>query len=85
MSYAELGVFGSLRKVDRCGPVSMVQKLLPLWCAPGSYEAVDGGRGLTPEEVGEKIKRFFRYTPHLSTTFLYIHSRQLILIEFGHL
>ena len=78
MSYAELGVFGSLRKVDRCGPVSMVQKLLPLWCAPGSYEAVDGGRGLTPEEVGDKIKRFFRYST--SVNYFFIHSRQLILI-----
>jgi NAD+ synthase (glutamine-hydrolysing) len=31
MSYAELGVFGSLRKISRCGPVTMFLKLLQLW------------------------------------------------------
>jgi hypothetical protein len=39
------------------GPVSMFQQLLPVWSAP----AADGGRGLTPSEVADKVKRFFRF------------------------
>lgn len=31
MSYAELGVYGRLRKLARCGPVSMLRQLLVLW------------------------------------------------------
>ena len=37
MSYAELGVYGRLRKLSRCGPVSMLRQLLVLWrdqCVP---------------------------------------------------
>jgi NAD+ synthase (glutamine-hydrolysing) len=49
MSYAELGVFGKLRKISRCGPVSMFQKLLAMW------------NHLRPTEVAEKVKRFFFY------------------------
>ena len=52
MSYAELGAFGRLRKVHRCGPLTMYQRLLVEWVPQ---------RGLTPQEVGEKVKRFFRY------------------------
>ena len=35
MSYEELGIYGRLRKVYRCGPVSMYQKLVALWTKPG--------------------------------------------------
>jgi len=31
MTYEELGIFGRLRKLYRCGPVSMYQKLVSLW------------------------------------------------------
>jgi NH3-dependent NAD+ synthetase len=47
MSYAELADFGRLRKVERCGPVSMFQQLFPRWSA--SLE--DGGRALSAAEV----------------------------------
>ena len=49
MSYAELGVFGFLRKVQRCGPVSMFLKLLTQWSK------------LSPILIAEKVKRFFYY------------------------
>lgn len=49
MSYAELGVFGILRKVQRCGPVSMFTKLLTQWSS------------LSPALIAEKVKRFFYY------------------------
>ena len=38
MTYAELSEFGKLRKMHRCGPVSMYQRLLPRWL--GSHSAV---------------------------------------------
>eukprot|EP01118_Nematostelium_gracile_P018304 TRINITY_DN809_c0_g1_i1.p1 TRINITY_DN809_c0_g1~~TRINITY_DN809_c0_g1_i1.p1 ORF type:complete len:696 (+),score=93.52 TRINITY_DN809_c0_g1_i1:55-2142(+) len=59
MTYKELSLFGRLRKVYRCGPLSMYDKLLDEW------------PHLTPEEVAEKVKRFFRYysiNRHKTTT-----------------
>ena len=47
MTYAELSHFGRLRKVARCGPVSMFQNLLSAW------------RHLSPGEIAAKVKRFF--------------------------
>lgn len=47
MTYEELSHFGRLRKVARCGPVSMFQNLLASW------------RHLTPAEIAAKVKRFF--------------------------
>ncbi|GAB9464655.1 Nad+ synthetase [Globisporangium polare] len=49
MSYEELGWFGRLRKIDRCGPYGMFRKLTHLWAH------------LTPTVVAEKVKRFFFY------------------------
>lgn len=49
MTYAELGAFGRLRKIARCGPVSMFKKLLGTW------------NHLAPSEVAAKVKRFFYY------------------------
>ncbi|KAK9728676.1 NAD synthase [Popillia japonica] len=49
MTYAELSVFGKLRKQERCGPYSMFCKLVNTWS--GVY---------TPDEVAEKVKHFFR-------------------------
>lgn len=47
MTYDELSQFGRLRKVARCGPVSMFQNLLSAW------------RHLSPAEIAAKVKRFF--------------------------
>ncbi len=52
MSYAELSWYGRLRKVSRCGPLSMYTRLLT---AGGIWER------LTPAEVAAKVKRFFFY------------------------
>lgn len=49
MTYAELSRFGRLRKVARCGPVSMFEQLVYEW------------DHLPPAEVAAKVKRFFRY------------------------
>lgn len=49
MTYQELSVFGRLRKINSCGPVSMYQHLVAEW------------HHLEPIKVAEKIKRFFFY------------------------
>ncbi|KAI3866442.1 hypothetical protein MKX03_000535 [Papaver bracteatum] len=50
MTYEELSIYGRLRKIFRCGPVSMFQNLCYKW----------GGR-LSPLEIGNKVKYFFKY------------------------
>lgn len=50
MTYEELSVYGRLRKIFRCGPVSMFQNLCHKWY--GKF---------TPSEVAEKVKHFFKY------------------------
>ncbi len=47
MTYEELSRFGRLRKIERCGPLSMFEKLAAEW------------PHLPPPEVAEKVKRFF--------------------------
>lgn len=49
MTYAELGVYGTLRKIALCGPVSMFQSLLEMWTH------------VTPTEIARKVKTFFYY------------------------
>ncbi|KAG8430601.1 hypothetical protein GDO86_020323, partial [Hymenochirus boettgeri] len=49
MTYAELSVYGKLRKVMKCGPYSMFCKLLLTW---KSF--------LSPEQVADKVKNFYR-------------------------
>ncbi|XP_062515424.1 glutamine-dependent NAD(+) synthetase-like isoform X2 [Corticium candelabrum] len=49
MSYAELSVFGRLRKLMLCGPYSMFCKLVHQWKDSWS-----------PLQVAEKVKHFFR-------------------------
>ncbi len=49
MTYAELSRFGQLRKMQRCGPVSMFEKLRDEW------------HHLPPQEVAAKVKHFFKY------------------------
>ncbi|KAB1201146.1 Glutamine-dependent NAD(+) synthetase [Morella rubra] len=50
MTYEELSVYGRLRKIFRCGPVSMFKNLCYRW-----------GARLTPLEVADKVKHFFKY------------------------
>ena len=47
MTYDELSMFGSLRKVNKCGPYSMYLRLLNIW------------KHLSPLEVASKVKHFF--------------------------
>ncbi|KAJ2697489.1 glutamine-dependent NAD(+) synthetase [Coemansia sp. IMI 209128] len=49
MSYDELGVYGRLRKIKKCGPYSMFAQLLHEW------------PGVGPREIADKVKRFFFY------------------------
>jgi len=49
MTYAELRRFGNLRKLERCGPVSMCRRLLAEWSH------------LPASEVGRKVKAFWRF------------------------
>jgi NAD+ synthase (glutamine-hydrolysing) len=50
MTYEELDTFGRLRKIDKCGPVSMFERLLITW-----------QDRFTPREIAVKVKRFFTY------------------------
>ncbi|MEZ4645380.1 MAG: NAD(+) synthase [Chloroflexota bacterium] len=49
MTYVELSRFGYLRKVERCGPLNMFEKLVYEW------------DHLPPMEVAAKVKHFFYY------------------------
>ncbi len=49
MTYSDLGLYGQLRKISRCGPVAMYQKLCGVW------------PDLSPRQVAEKVKRFFYF------------------------
>jgi NAD+ synthase (glutamine-hydrolysing) len=49
MSYADLGVYGTLRKIHRCGPVTMFLRLLRVWVDKSA------------REVAEKVKKFFYF------------------------
>ena len=48
VTYAELSIFGRLRKLAKCGPYSMFVKLLPEWMPV-----------LSPEDIAGKVKHFF--------------------------
>jgi len=58
MTYAELDEYGKLRKISRDGPLSMFEHLLLKW-----RDRVDPQTNapLTPREIADKVKRFFRY------------------------
>jgi NAD+ synthase (glutamine-hydrolysing) len=51
MTYEELGIFGRLRKLSKCGPASMFEVLLRQWSS----------LRYTPLEIANKVKRFFKY------------------------
>mmetsp|Transcript_33539 Transcript_33539/g.79072 ORF Transcript_33539/g.79072 Transcript_33539/m.79072 type:complete len:800 (-) Transcript_33539:149-2548(-) len=62
MTYDELGWFGRLRKLGRCGPVSMYRKLATEWTTTDRGSGTSStARPLTPREVATKVKRFFFY------------------------
>mmetsp|Transcript_11565 Transcript_11565/g.14998 ORF Transcript_11565/g.14998 Transcript_11565/m.14998 type:complete len:701 (-) Transcript_11565:1144-3246(-) len=48
MTYEELTIYGRLRKISRCGPVSMLLNLLNEWSH------------MTAKQVSDKVKFFFR-------------------------
>jgi NAD+ synthase (glutamine-hydrolysing) len=50
LTYAELSVFGILRRVEKLGPWSCYLRLLGTWKE----------RDLTPRQIAEKVMRFFR-------------------------
>ncbi|KAH0551526.1 hypothetical protein GP486_007257, partial [Trichoglossum hirsutum] len=50
MTYAELSVYGRLRKEDKLGPYGAWSKLLHLW-----------GDRMSPQQIYEKVKSFFWY------------------------
>lgn len=58
MTYSELDDFGRLRKLQRDGPVSMFEHLLVKWRGKTNQET---GDPLSPRDIAEKVKRFFRY------------------------
>lgn len=43
MTYKELGIFGYLRKVSKCGPVKMFLKLIEMW------------KNINPIEIAVKV------------------------------
>ena len=49
----ELSIYGKLRKVSNCGPVSMFRSLLVTW--KGRYP---------PHVIAQRVKDFFRYVMH---------------------
>ncbi|TPX60523.1 hypothetical protein PhCBS80983_g01676 [Powellomyces hirtus] len=50
MTYEELSIYGTLRKVAKCGPFGMFSKLIHQW------------RGIfSPTEIAQKVKLFFFY------------------------
>jgi len=50
MTYAELSEFGKLRKIDKCGPLLMFQKLVTKWT------------DLTPTQVASSSSRFYSHS-----------------------
>ncbi len=49
MSYAELKEYGTLRKIERAGPLSMYKRLVAIWSH------------LQPKEVADKVKHFYKF------------------------
>jgi NAD+ synthase (glutamine-hydrolysing) len=54
MTYAELSVFGILRKIEKCGPWSAYLRLLSDWKHRPGYEG-------SPSKIAEKVMRFYRF------------------------
>ncbi|KAJ4413385.1 hypothetical protein N0V85_003580 [Neurospora sp. IMI 360204] len=61
MTYAELTVFGRLRKLNKLGPFAMFQRLVHDWSADREKVEGDEAPFYTPRQVAEKVKRFFHF------------------------
>jgi NAD+ synthase (glutamine-hydrolysing) len=48
MTYGELFIFAKLRKIEKCGPVSMFRRLVDMWS------------DVPPREIANKVKHFFK-------------------------
>lgn len=61
MTYDELTIFGKLRKIQRCGPVSMFKELVQQWAKGYATYSTKDKTLITINEVAVKVKRFFRF------------------------
>lgn len=69
MTYEDLSIFGTLRKVYKCGPFSMFSRLLKdptlvTSATPGNATTIStGGASIlpNPRTIAEKVKKFFYY------------------------
>jgi NAD+ synthase (glutamine-hydrolysing) len=71
LTYAEITTFGRLRKEKMLGAYGMFKRLVHEWGPDRVREADDDAPVYTPQEVAEKVKRFFhRYSVnrHKATT-----------------
>ncbi|PNH47668.1 hypothetical protein VD0004_g698 [Verticillium dahliae] len=71
MSYAELTIFGRLRKERKMGPLSMWQHLVHVWGKDREKGPEDENPMLEPAEIAQKVKFFFVHyaiTRHKATT-----------------
>ncbi|OTB02192.1 hypothetical protein M426DRAFT_322902 [Hypoxylon sp. CI-4A] len=61
MTYAELTIFGRLRKENKLGPFGMFQRLVHDWSVDRVKGPDDDAPEYTPAQVAEKVKRFFHF------------------------
>ena len=89
MTYQELSLFGTLRQVMRCGPVSMYTLLIKSWGATISPLAVLEKLNLTRDRLLKKCADSFTFTGSIATrpqccrrliTCLLIHPMTIDLI-----
>ncbi|KAK3994713.1 hypothetical protein QBC44DRAFT_340606 [Cladorrhinum sp. PSN332] len=61
MTYAELTVFGRLRKLNKLGPYAMFKRLVHDWSIDRKRVEGDEAPYYTPEQVAKKVKDFHHY------------------------
>lgn len=61
MSYAELTLFGRLRKERKMGPYSCFTHLVHVWGKDREKAEGDTNPSLEPAEIAVKVKRFFGF------------------------
>ena len=61
MSYAELTIFGRLRKEKKMGPYSCFTHLVHAWGKDREKADDDNSPSLEPAEIATKVKRFFAF------------------------
>ncbi|KAK4462904.1 hypothetical protein QBC42DRAFT_266951 [Cladorrhinum samala] len=61
MTYAELTVFGRLRKLNKLGPYAMFKRLVHDWSIDRKRVDGDDAPYYTPRQVAEKVKLFHHY------------------------